>query len=193
MSAELDYYESKKAYNKAVAQRQSLQKQETACYTAKSNAISNIHNAQTNKINFEKRLAEIEKIIKMLDGTGGWFSVNVPEAIDKANKQLSKVDESFKKCMTCTGYQPAKLGEVFKVLTVAEDDNTNQALEILKQEKIRLQKAIDNLKESIVQNQQIVKNMIKQLTSISIAKISNIKSIAFAAYDMNVAKKAMMN
>ena len=62
MSAESDYYEAKRSYNRAVAERQSLRNQESACCSARANAASNIQNAQTNKINFEKRLAEIEKI-----------------------------------------------------------------------------------------------------------------------------------
>ena len=193
MSAESDYYEAKRSYNRAVAERQSLRNQESACCSARANATSNIQNAQTNKINFEKRLAEIEKIIKMLDGSGGWFSANVPSSIENANKQLSKADESFKKCMTCTGYPPAELTEVFKTLRVDEDANTSQALDMLKKEKIRLETEIQNLKKSIAENQQIVQNMIKQLASISFAKIANTKTIAFAAYDMQAAKKAMMN
>jgi len=193
MSAELDYYESKKAYNKAVAERQALRSREEACCSARANAATNIQNAQTNKINFEKRLAEIEKIIKMLDGSGGWFSANVPSSIENANKQLSKADESFKKCMTCTGYPPAELTEVFKTPRVDEDANTSQALDMLKKEKIRLETEIQNLKKSIAENQQIVQNMIKQLATINFAKIANTKTVAFAAYDMQAAKKAMMN
>ena len=65
--------------------------------------------------------------------------------------------------MTCTGYPPAELTEVFKTLRVDEDANTSQALDMLKKEKIRLETEIQNLKKSIAENQQIVQNMIKQL------------------------------
>ena len=80
-----NYYKSK--YNSAASQKKASEQQESNYRAQKDAAKNALSNAKSDKVNFEKRLRGIEDIIKMLEGTGGWFSTDVPGEISTATKR----------------------------------------------------------------------------------------------------------
>lgn len=142
---------------------------------SKQTAKSNIMDCSSNKINFEKRIEQIEKIIKMLEEettlSGVVFDINI------ANKRASKTNDAFKQCIKCDGLSPADFQTSFKTKSVMEDDNSKSALDKLKQEKSRLENEIENLNK-------MMKNLEDVITSLT-------SSINNYSYEMSYNKKIM--
>lgn len=63
------YYQNK--YYNAASQRNASMRQEQAYVSQKSAATTKMNDLSAQKLNFEKRLEGIIKIIKMLEGSGG--------------------------------------------------------------------------------------------------------------------------
>ena len=105
------YYKNK--YYNAANQKRTSEKQEQSYVSQKKSATSKMNALSTQKVNLEKRLSGIVNIIKMLEGTGGWFSANVPNAISKATSALNKTIDSYRSCIKMSGVVAASLKSAF--------------------------------------------------------------------------------
>lgn len=183
-----DYYKGK--YNSAANQKIASQNKENRYISDRKNAVSDKNACISQKINFEKRLEGIEKIIKMLEGNGGWFSADVPEDIEKAQKALSKVDSSFRGCIKMTGgVSAASLEEAFEIKSVESDSNSASALQAFRNEKSRLEQEIENLKKKINELSSLVDSLTKQIRACDAEQRALQASMNSYAYDMNHYKK----
>lgn len=132
---------------------------------SKQTAKSSIMDCSSNKINFEKRIEQLEKIIEMLEEertlSGVIFEINL------ANKRASNTNESFKQCVKCDGLSPAEFQTSFKTKSVMEDDNSKNALDELKQEKSRLENEIENLNKQIKNFEDVITNLTHSINNYS--------------------------
>ena len=99
--------------------------------------------ARSEKLNFEKRIKEIEKIISSLEGKGGLFSADVPSAINQCNEKISKANESMASCIRCDSITSPDLTSAFHCPTVEEESNSAAALQAFKVNEFRRSKYID--------------------------------------------------
>lgn len=182
------YYKSK--YQTAANQKRASERQEQAYISEKKSVTAQWNSLSTQKVNFEKRLEGVEEIIKMMEGTGGWFSTNVPDAIEKAQRSISKTDSSFRSCMRLSGgVGAASLENAFKPKTVAADVHASSALAAFKAEKARLEQEIANLNTQLTNLASMVSSLTKKINACNATQASLQSSMNSYAYDMNHYKK----
>lgn len=182
------YYRNK--YNSAATQKRASERQEQNYASEKRAAVNNRSTLSAQKINLEKRLEGIERIIKMLTGTGGWFTANVPEAISKAEKSLSQADSSFRSSIKLEGGGlSANLETVFSTKTVEADTRTASALQAFRTEKARLEQQISDLNTQIANLTEQINSLTKQINACNYTQASLRANMSAYAYDMNHYKK----
>lgn len=182
------YYKGK--YNEAAEQKKASERQEAAYSSEKKAAAQDLDDCSRKKVNFEKRLRGIEDIIKMLEGSGGWFSTNVPETIEKAQKSIAKADASFRGSMRLSGGSgSASLEEALKPKTVDEDPHSSAALAEFKAEKARLEQAIEDLRVQIDSLSTLIDSLNKKIKACNAQQGSLQSAMTSYAYDMNHYKK----
>jgi len=184
------YYQNK--YYNAASQRNASMRQEQTYISQKSAATTKMNDLSAQKLNFEKRLEGIIKIIKMLEGSGGWFATNVPSAISKATSTIQKTDTSYKRSIRMTGgVAAASLETAFAVKTVEGDHRSASALQAYKSEKTRLEQSIADLKSQIASLSSQISTLSKQISACSAAQASYKNTMNSSAYEMNHYRKYM--
>ena len=182
------YYKNR--YNSAANQKRASEKQEQSYISQKSQANSQINALSSQKINFERRLRGIEGIIKMLEGSGGFFSKNVPATISKATNALNKVDNSYRKSIRRTGGgSDARLATAFEIKTVEGHPNSSNALQQYKAEKARLEQELQNLKNQLNNLSALVSQLNSKINACNATQASLQSSMNSYAYEMNHYRK----
>lgn len=184
------YYKNK--YYSAANQRNASMRQEQAYVSQKSAATTKMNDLSAQKLNFEKRLEGVIKIIKMLEGSGGWFATNVPSTISKAISTIQKTETSYKRSIKMTGgMAAASLETAFAVKTVEGDHRSASALQAYKSEKTRLEQSIADLKSQIASLSSQISTLSKQISACSAAQASYKNTMNSSAYEMNHYRKYM--
>lgn len=183
-----EYYKGK--YYNAANQKRASERQERTYASEKTAASSELCSLSSQKGNFEKRLQGIEDIIKMLEGSSGWFSTNVPAAIEKAQRSIAKADSSYRRSIRLSGGAgAASLESAFKTRTVEADPHSSSALSSFKAEQARLEEAINNLNTQIINLSSLVSSLSSKIRSCNSTQASLQASMNSYAYDMNHYKK----
>lgn len=125
------------------------EKKESEYEASKKRASTDLANSRKEKRNLEKRLDGVRKIISMMEGSGGFFSANVPEKIRRANKSSDEAGSNFKGCIRCSGVQAADVADKFHTQKVNENRNSSSALQEFEREERRLVGAIDEIDRQI--------------------------------------------
>ena len=147
-------------------------------------ARNDMATARSEKLNFEKRIKEIQKIIDSLEGKGGWFSANVPESVSKANDSSGKAGESMGSCIKCDGIPTPDFQAVFKCSSVEEDSHSSEALEAFRSEKNRLEEAVDNVQKKIDQLETDAENLTRQINALADQQRAIKKQMSNIVFDM---------
>ena len=185
-----EYYQSR--YYAAASERNASIRQEQELASQKSAASAMMNDLSTQKLNFEKRLEGIVKIIRMLDGSGGWFSENVPDTISKAMSSIQKTDASYRKSIRMTGgMAAASLESAFRTKTVEADPRSASALQSYRAEKARLEQSIADLKNQIASLSSQISSLSRQISACSAAQASCKNAMNTSAYEMNHYRKYM--
>ena len=184
------YYKNK--YYDAANQRNASIRQEQSYISEKNIATTKLKDLSSQKINFEKRLEGIENIIKMLEGSGGWFSTNVPNTISKATSSIQKADTSYRRSIKMSGgVAAASLETAFSIKTVEGDAFSSSALQTYKSEKSKLEQSIANLRSQIASLSSQISVLSQQISACSSTQAS-LQSIMYSsAYEMNHYKRYM--
>lgn len=184
--AEEAYSYYKNQYYNAANQRSASIRQENG-YTSQRNAAkSQMNDLSSQKLNFEKRLEGIKRIIKMLEGSG-----SVPSSISKALHTIKKTDESFKSAIKLDSGSGASIEESFKIKGVEEDGASAAALQAYKNEKTALEQNIDNLKKQIASLSEQISSLSQQISACQSVQVSLKKTMNSSAYEMNHYRKYM--
>jgi len=91
------------------------------------------------KINLEKRLEDVQKIIHTLD-------TSVETAITEANRSSKKAEEWYTAVIHCVGIPGASIQAMYMTKTVGEDDDTAAAYRLCRKEEQRLRDGIEELR-----------------------------------------------
>lgn len=183
-----NYYRNR--YNNAANEKRESERQEQNYLWERQNACSQRDAISAEKANLEKRLRGVEEILQMLEGTGGWFSVDVPSAIKKAHGALSKTDSSFKNSIKLSGGTPAaSLENAFRTQTVDADSRSASALADFKAEKARLEQEIANRNAQITRLSDWISSLTWQINNCNSNQSSLQSKMNSAAYYYNHYKK----
>lgn len=116
---------------------------------SKRKAENDISSLKKEKKGLEKRLEGVKKIIEMMQGSGGFFSTNVPDSIQKSNNASSKAGHDYRGCVRCSGVGSADFGGKFDSKSVTGNSNSNSALIALEAEKSRIERLIADIDSKI--------------------------------------------
>ena len=187
--AEEEYRYYKKKYNSAYNSLNASERNEQNCINIRNSAQKKVDAAKTQKKNDEKRLKEIKDILKILEGSGGWFSSDIPGAIEKNNNAVDAADESYRKCIRCDGITAADIGKIFRVDTVEQNAGSAQALSAFRAEVRRLEQSIDSLKNTIATETARAEDMRTQINRCNSEQRTYRNTMNNALYNMNHYKK----
>ncbi len=184
------YTANKNKYADAASQLRASQRQEDNYRAAQRSAVAQQANLASQKLNFEKRLEGIQKIVKMLEGSGGWFSTNVPEAIADGTRTLRKLDDSYRKSIRCD--TPAtSLEAALGVPTVEGDPRSAAALQSYKNEAVRLEQSIQQINSQLASLAAQIATLAKNIQACDAAQSALRRVMNGASYEMNHYKPYM--
>ena len=176
----------KHKYEDAANQKRASERLESSYVSQKNSAVSQLNAANSQRVNLEKRLEGVEKIIKMLEGSGGWFTSSIPEAIDKAKSKLKQADSSYRSSIhVIGGTTSASIESAFAIKTVEEDPNSANALSEFKKERTRIEQAITELQSQINNLSSLISSLTSSINACNQTQASLQSAMNSYAYDMN--------
>ena len=149
--------------SEARSEKRRSERIESSYVSSKKTAQSDLSDSKKEKLNLEKRLKGIEKIIKLLTVSGGIFSNNVPDKTEKARKESTKTGEAYSGCIKCPEISAADVAEKFKTASVEENSNSKRALEEIRKEKQRVEEAIEEINRQIKKLEQKIEDCIAKI------------------------------
>jgi len=187
--AQEGYYSSKRKYDAASEQKRSSEIAEESYRAQRSSAKSEIASCKKDKINFEKRIKDIEKVIGCF--TGASFFNDIPSEINQFNSSSKKADNSYRNCIKTADIQAANLSEVFRAKSVEEDNDTSTALSELQNEKNRLEQEVANLKAQLQSLSNIVDTLSSNIRACDAEQARCTRQMFASSFDMNHYRKHM--
>ena len=175
-----EYYKSK--YSDAAYKKRELERKEQCYLSEMSEAASKMDSLSFQKVNIEKRLSGIEDIIGMLEHG------NVPNAIESAKSSIERTDLSFRNSINFS-QNAVSLEDAFKPKNVDEDSHSASALSAFKNEKIRLEEELVNLKKQIDGLSDSISSLSNKINACNSEQASLQTTMNACAYDMNHYKK----
>ncbi len=175
--AEDAYGSAKSRYANAAESYIQNNRQLESCYADYKSCNSKLSSAKSDKISFEKRIEQIEEVIRMLSDDGV-----VDEAVDKANVAAQRAEEAVEKNIVCEGIKSPSIGSIFKCPKVSENQYSAEAVSELKKEKARLEQALtelDSKLNSMEQEMEALTSKMNSLTSIQTDLSKTMKSCSF--------------
>lgn len=183
--ASQNYAFYKNQYNNAAQNKYASEKQELGYINQKNAATNQLESANSQKLNFEKRIAGISEIINLLEGTPSRGVSDVPSVISEARNKLSQVDEVYNVVISFSGTEVTNFGDVFENKTVEGDINSSSALQSYKNEKTRIEQSLENVKSQINSLTQTIESLNRSIASCNSYQASCQSTMSSSAYEMN--------
>lgn len=111
----------------------------------------------TEKVNLEKRLTDVQGIIRTMDTT-------VETAIAGASRSAGKAEERFAAVIRCSGTVNASIGTVYLTKTVRDDANSATAYQLCQNEEARLIDGIEALRKRMSDLENIIASLGKSIS-----------------------------
>lgn len=145
-----NYYYYLRLLNNARISKRNSESAEQQYISQRSSKQRSLENCKSEKKKKEKRLKDVEEIVAILEGNGGWGRTSVPNAISEAVKTLTTVDNSYRSCIKRTGGRSAAdMKRVFEIRTVENDRDSGAALRGYRNVASQLRSEINSLNQSI--------------------------------------------
>lgn len=192
-----EYYASKSRYANAANQRASAAKAVENCSYEKSQALSAIESCKNDKLNFEKRIEDIQTIIGAMEGSGGGSSLisamgaDLPTILNQFNDSAQQTDSSYQGSIKCPDFIAASFLDVFKNKGVIEDTLLSGSLEMFRNEMQRLQEALQNLEQQMNQLSGLVEELTSKINMYQVEQADWRKVMVSSAFEMNHFKNYM--
>lgn len=192
-----EYYASKSRYANAANQRASAAKAVENCSYEKSQALSAIESCKNDKLNFEKRIEDIQTIIGAMEGSGGGSSLisvmgaDLPTILNQFNDSAQQTDTSYQGSIKCPDFIAASFLDVFKNKGVIEDTLLSGSLEMFRNEMQRLQEALQNLEQQMNQLSGLIGELTSKINMYQVEQADWRKVMVSSAFEMNHFKNYM--
>ena len=152
----------------------------------RSSAQTKLNNANGQKVNFEKRIADIERIIQKLGSNGP-----VEEAINTSNDRAQKFEDSYNDLIQCTGMNTPQIAKAFHTPSVEENAYSAAAVAECKKVKANLEQAVADLNNQLNAMEDEVNRLTSQMNSLAGVQADLSKTMASSSYEMNHFKNRM--
>ncbi len=186
---------SRKRYREASEQYDAARR-EADQYAAEKNAAQReMAGYSSQKLNFEKKLEQVNDLIGVLSGSGGRLSgiigSDVPSLISDLNGQTSTANESFRTSMRSPDISAADLSKSLGCPGADNDPKISGALEKFRQEKTRLENGIDQLNRNIQRLDDMVDQLSSKLNAANDAAFSSRQEMISSSYDITQYRNAL--
>lgn len=187
-----EFQTARKSYVDAAQAKAYWAGEEQNARNEKNRTASAISSSRTDKLNFEKRLKDIQNIIRMLEGTsGGLFSTNVPGSIQGANTSLRTTNENYHRSIQLIGGGSADMENAFRAKSVEEDPYSSSALTEYRKAARELEREIENLKQQIAQLSSQMDALSQKIRNCSAQQSAANWKMVTSSYDMARTKHFM--
>lgn len=149
--------QAEKKRDEAYIQKEACCRLENECRAAARAYRNNLVACQIKKLNFEKRIQDIQQAIRKIE--------SMDDSISKALSWGQKTDEAYSNCIKCSDYASVSFNDTFHVKSVHEDQDLQTAIQKLKAEWQRLEQALEDLKTEITRNEQQIEEMQRKIGS----------------------------
>ena len=182
--AQEGYDTAKQRYTNAATDYSQLKNKYDSCVSEYNSEKQKYDSASVQKINFQKRVEQIEEVIKMLSEGG-----KVNDAVAEANNAAKKAEAAMSIAVQCSGINSPSISSSYKCRTVEEDPDSANALAEFKKEKSRLEQSIAQVESQLRSMEEMVDNLSKQMSTLDAMKGAAQKSMKMSAYEMSHFKK----
>ena len=172
--------QAEKKRDEAYIQKEACCRRENEYRAAERAYRNNLVACQIKKLNFEKRIQDIQQAIRKIEA--------MDDSISKALSWGQKTDEAYSHCIKCSDYASASFNDTFHVKSVQEDQDLQTAIQKLKAEWQRLEQALAALKKEIAQNEQQIADMQRKIGSCVAEAASCSARIATMSFTISVCK-----
>lgn len=148
-------------------------------YSAKNNQVSRCKN---DKIDLEKRLQQVMRILSLLGG-------NVSDGISGVNSAANAAGKSFRSAIRCCEIVSASLEIVFYTKSVEEDSRTASALFGCRAEKDRIETEIAHLIASIKSLEEEMRSLSSSISTQNNRIDALNRSISVYQHDVNAYRR----
>ena len=185
------YYSSKRQYSEAASRRDYARRQEAECSAEKSRNINAINSMRSDKLNFEKRIQDIKKVVAVLDGGSGGGALatliggTIPDVISDYNSSAQTAAGSYREAIRCSDCAAADLYIVFRGKSVDEDIELTSAVMMFENEIQRLEQALEDLQNNINNAMNNIDQLTSRINSLRIEQSSCRSRMISSAYEMN--------
>ncbi|MBR6102521.1 MAG: hypothetical protein IKP95_08845 [Ruminococcus sp.] len=174
------YDEARSRYNNAAEGYCQCKSAYENTFSEYSSAKNQCNSMQGDKLDFQKRLADLESVLSLLRENG-----KVNETVGDYNKSADSAGSALKGCVVCDGVNCPDLATVFKSKDVDDDQDSALAHQILKSEKARLENAIKEVDAQISAMEQNLTDLTKRMNSLFSQQCSYKNVMNASAFDMN--------
>ncbi len=182
--AEDGYGNAKAKYQSAAENYVQTSRQIQGCYADYKNCSAKADSMRSEKLNFEKRVADIESIIRMLESGGV-----VDDTVKTANDAAKRSEEVFSKNFTCSDVPLPSISETFKFQTVEQNQHSSAALRELKNEKARLEQALQEVDSKLKAMDQNVEELTKKMSDLTAMQSKLSSTMKSCSFEMNHYKR----
>lgn len=178
------YDTAKQRYNNAAYELSQTKSRYESCLKEYSSQRQKLDSASRDKINFQKRIEQIENVIKMLSEGG-----DINDAVENANSAAKKAEEYLSGSIKCSGINSPSISKTFGCRKVEEDPDSANALAEFKKEKSRLEQSVAEVESQLRAMEEMVDNLRKQVTGLETMQHSAQRTMKMSAYEMSHFKK----
>lgn len=163
--AEDEYYNQRSICNSARNSYESARSQRNAVENQWGSCSNSIDSCRAQKLDFERRLHELQEIVALMERTSG---DNCPNgAADRANNTARTANGLYSDSVRCSGVPNNDIAQAFRTQSVTENAFSGRALELLRAEAQRLEEAIRRLNEQIRRLEEEAERLRRQAEELS--------------------------
>ena len=178
------YDYAKSRYKGAAEEYLYNKKKIDSCYSAYSGMASRTEETRSEKLSFERRIAEMEDIIRLISDGG-----MVDSAVEEANNAAKAAEDALAQSIVCSGVNSPPLSSIFRCPTVSENSYSLTALNELKKEKARLEQALAEVNAKLNALELEVQQLTSQINSLAAEQSRLSRQMNACSFEMNHYKK----
>ncbi len=178
------YDYAKNRYQHAAESYLSDKKQYEACYSEYKSYSSKLDSVRSDTINFEKRIEQMDDVLKMLNSGGA-----VEDAANAANSSLKTAEEDLSKSLKHYSIPSPSISKTFECVPADRQLDSLSAIRVIEKEKRRLEQALADLKSKLRSMEQETDALTKKMNSLASGQADLSKKMKQYTFEMNHFKK----
>lgn len=179
-----EYYSAKTHYAQAAKERFAA-KNAALHYHDEQNYVNHLmQESFHDKINFEKRIEDIQNLIRFLSDENKMHLLSVPHVINYYQSSADHAGTSYRESIQSPDLSAADLSTALRCESVEENMHSAQALALFQKELARLEQAIQDINARISQLTQMTQELSRKIMLCELEQDKWRKMMLSSAYDM---------